>query len=169
MPIAVLRAGVMQNRAVSARGLPDGDSGALSPSEMNVWRTFRSWTESIIAGVSTELAAETDLSVADVQVLVRLGEAPAGQLGQRELAESLMWSPSRLSHQLTRMDARNLVSRSPVGTGRLMDIALTDKGRNALGPAQAAHGRAVRKHFLQNVDLDLLEALLGKYTVDRSP
>lgn len=144
----------------------DEHDGALTPAEMQTWRAFRSWTESIVAGVSAELASETDLSVADCQVLVRLGESTTGQLGQLELGESLMWSPSRLSHQLGRMANRGLVSRTPAGTGRLMTIALTDAGCRALGPAQAAHGRAVRKHFLQRVDQELLHELLAHYKYD---
>jgi DNA-binding MarR family transcriptional regulator len=146
-----------------ARAAAAGDEGPLTKEEMDMWRAFRSWTESIVADVSADLSSETDMSVADCQVLVRLGESPAGKLGQLELGESLMWSPSRLSHQLSRMSHRGLVSRTSAGTGRLMTIALTPEGRRALEPAQAAHGRAVRKHFLNRVDQRLLRELLAHY------
>lgn len=46
-------------------------------------------------------------------------------------------------------------------SGRAGRSARTDAGRRALGPAQAAHGRAVRKHFLQRFDQDLLRELLS--------
>ena len=160
---------MLENHAVAADTPGNEHAGALTPAEMETWRAFRSWSDSIVAAVSAGLAAATDLSVADVQVLVRLGESPNGQLLQLELGDSLMWSASRLSHQLSRMTQRNLLTRTPVGIGRLMTIALTDTGRRALGPAQAAHGRAVRDCFLQRVDQDLLHELLNSFDAGDKP
>lgn len=73
-----------------------------------------------------------------------------GELRQQELAESMRWHKSRLSHQVTRMAERGLVGRRAVGkTGAL--IVITAAGRKALGLARPVHARSVREHLLEKV------------------
>ncbi len=142
---------------VTERG--DGGSAGLTGAERELWRQFLGWTESVTAAVSRDLVAESELSVPDFEVLVRLHESPGGVLGQHDLATSLGWSPSRLSHQLSRLERRDLVSRASAGTGRRMTVALTPAGVQQLGDALAVHARAVRRHFLADLARDDAGAL----------
>jgi DNA-binding MarR family transcriptional regulator len=127
---------------------PDGTPELLTPDEQAVWRGFLSWSEIALGLIGRELSTATGLSVPDFEVLVRLYEAPEHTLTQRALGRSLGWSASRLSHQLARMQARNLVRRRSAGTGRLLYIDLVEGGRTEIVKAVRVHAAAVRAHFL---------------------
>jgi DNA-binding MarR family transcriptional regulator len=86
----------------------------LDDREQHLWRGFLRWSESIRAQVASELTSGSGLSVGEFEILVRLGEAN-GALDQRELGESMNWTASRLSHQLSRMEGRGLGSSSACG------------------------------------------------------
>jgi DNA-binding MarR family transcriptional regulator len=127
-------------------------SATLSAPEQSLWRGFLAWSETILALVGSDLVNATGLSRPDFEILVRLHEAPGGTLTQRDLGESLGWSASRLSHQLERMEARDLLTRVDTGTGRLRDVGLTEYGAQEIGEAVRVHATAVRTHFLGSLD-----------------
>jgi DNA-binding MarR family transcriptional regulator len=130
-------------RAPSARKISTDVS--LSPP---LWRGFLAWSESVVALVARDLSSATGLSRPDYEVLVRLYEAPSHMLTQPDLRESLGWSPSRLSHQLDRMQERDLLASAETGTGRLRDVRLTERGAREIADAVQLHDAAVRTHFL---------------------
>ena len=136
----------------------DGGAG-LTAAERELWRRFLGWTESVTGAVGRDLVTGSELSVPDFEVLVRLHESPGHVLGQHELAASLGWSPSRLSHQLARLERRDLVGRESAGTGRRMTVGLTSAGARQFANALAVHARAVRRHFLAGLSGDDLAAL----------
>lgn len=127
-------------------------SATLSASEQALWRGFLAWSETVLALVARDLFNATGLSRPDFEILVRLNEAPKGKLTQRDLGASLGWSPSRVSHQLERMQARDLVTRVDAGTGRLRDVRLTQQGAREIRTAVRVHAAAVRTHFLGPLD-----------------
>jgi DNA-binding MarR family transcriptional regulator len=127
-------------------------SATLSAPEQSLWRGFLAWSETVLALVGSDLVNATGLSRPDFEILVRLHEAPGGTLTQRDLGESLGWSASRLSHQLERMEARDLLTRVDTGTGRLRDVRLTEYGAQEIGEAVRVHATAVRTHFLSSLD-----------------
>jgi DNA-binding MarR family transcriptional regulator len=129
-----------------------GTSATLSAPEQSLWRGFLAWSETVLALVGSDLVNATGLSRPDFEVLVRLHEAPGGTLTQRDLGESLGWSASRLSHQLERMEERDLLTRVDTGTGRLRDVGLTEHGAQEIGEAVRVHAIAVRTHFLGSLD-----------------
>src|SRR3981081_1829012 len=110
-------------------------STTLSDPEQSLWRGFLAWSETVLALVGSDLVNATGLSRPDFEVLVRLQEAPGGTLTQRDLGESLGWSASRLSHQLERMEGRDLLTRVDKGTGRLRDVGITEYGAEEIGEA----------------------------------
>jgi DNA-binding MarR family transcriptional regulator len=126
----------------------DAPHGYLSPHERDLWRGFLAWSESVTASVARTLAEEGDLSVPEFEILVRLWEAPEHSLGQQSLGDSLSWSPSRLSHQLGRMEKRALLTRESAGSGRHMTVRLTPAGAEATSRALHVHAEAVRLFFL---------------------
>jgi DNA-binding MarR family transcriptional regulator len=138
-------------------------SAPLSGQEQSLWRGFLAWSEAVTALVGRDLFNATGLSRPDFEALVRLHEAPGSTLTQRDLGESLGWSPSRLSHQLERMEARNLVTRVDAGTGRLRDVGLTEDGAQEIGEAVRVHAAAVRTHFLGPLDEHERQALTAMF------
>lgn len=123
-------------------------SDSLSTQELQLWRSFLHWSEQTMTAVGADLAAKSSMSVSDFEVAIRLQDA-GGELLQRALGEHLAWSASRLSHQLRRMEQRELISRTAAGHGRSVQVALTARGRSELESAVAVHARSVREHFLR--------------------
>ncbi|PSL01574.1 MarR family transcriptional regulator [Haloactinopolyspora alba] len=117
----------------------------------------------LAAQVIRELARDSGLSDADYTVLVVLSEAPGHRMRSIELTRRTMWSKSRLSHQLTRMEGRGLVRREePADNARACDAVLTEDGLRRIETAAPAHVESVRRHFidlLTDDELDMLGAV----------
>jgi len=84
----------------------------LTPREIRVWNAWELFTECVSSRISHEVAEATGLSAADYRILSCLVDRGHGQLRQRELATALAWDKSRISHQLTRMQERDLLKRT---------------------------------------------------------
>lgn len=138
----------------------DSPTGPLSPGELDTWRGFLRWSEGVIASVAQSLL-EAGLSQPDYEVLKRLAEAGGGELSRQALEQSLGWSPSRLSHQLRRMEARGLVTRADAGRGRHVNVELTDGGRQLVAAADGAHAVAVRRHLLDPLPAEVRAFLVS--------
>lgn len=80
----------------------------------------------------------------------------------------MLWSTSRLSHHLTRMQQRGLVIREDVdGDGRGCDIVLTDEGLRAIEAAAPDHVASVRRHFIDRLTPEQIRVLaeIGEATL----
>src|ERR1700712_772269 len=132
---------------------------SLTAEEMLLWRGFLAWNQSVLSEVARELLSETGLTSAEFQILVRLSESPPRTLEQRELAADLEWSASRLSHQLSRMQKREQITRTTNGAGHVVQIALTPRGHDLVMSALHVHARAVRRTFLAALTADHRRAL----------
>jgi DNA-binding MarR family transcriptional regulator len=87
-----------------------------------------------------------------------------------ELAESLGWEKSRVAHQLTRMENRELVNRTDnESNGRRAGIGLTAKGRSAAENAILGHADNIRRYFFETLTPDQAAAIYewSRQTVDR--
>lgn len=117
----------------------------LDDHEQQVWRSFVTVQSRLDARLGRRLLAESGLSMADFAVLVVLSDVPDGRRRAFELGRELHWEKSRLSHHLTRMERRGLVTREGCPTDRRgAFIALTPVGRTALEAAAPAHVEDVR-------------------------
>lgn len=123
----------------------------LSPDELRLWREFRFMVEETSLRVSRELAAETGVSGGEFGILTNLAEAPGLVLRQQELADAMRWDRTRLSHQLTRMAARNLVRRRKQDDGATM-VLLTEQGEKERSRVAPVLAGAVRRSFLQRLN-----------------
>jgi DNA-binding MarR family transcriptional regulator len=98
------------------------------------------------AALNRELQQDSGLTLPEYEVLVQLSETPQRRLRPFQICEALNWEQSRLSHQLTRMERRGLVSRQECAAdGRGAFIGLTATGADAIGAAAARHVAAVRR------------------------
>jgi len=123
----------------------------LSESERELWHAIKKLGENAVSRVGNDIERRTGLSGSDFGVLTRLEDLGGGTLGQAELGKSLDWDKSRLSHHLTRMEKRDLVSREAVELGRGVIVAITDTGRREIAAARPVHAGAVRKHLLEHI------------------
>jgi DNA-binding MarR family transcriptional regulator len=123
-------------------------SRALTPDEWELWDLWMHAQRLLAQQVERDLQRDYGISKAEFSVLVTLVQAPGRQLRVVELAESLGWDKSRVSHQLTRMENRGFVKRTESGaSGRRTGIGLTPKGRRAADSAINGHGENLRRHF----------------------
>jgi DNA-binding MarR family transcriptional regulator len=85
---------------------------------MRIWNMWKGSFKNIFGRVVKDMSEHTGLSEGDFGVLDRLIHSGNGKLRQQELADSIGWTKSRLSHHLTRMEQRGLVLRKPLDTDR---------------------------------------------------
>lgn len=121
----------------------------LNKKEDLAWRGYRRMRALLDLQISRDLWRDSSLSDADYDVLSTLTEGPGESWRSTDLARHLLWSTSRLSHQVTRMERRGLVVRADCADdGRGALLSLTKAGRAALATAAPSHVAAVRRHFL---------------------
>lgn len=130
----------------------------LTMDEATLFHVFKLAGEVVMAGITKDITAATGLSGPDFGVLSRLQDLGHGELRQNDLAASMRWDKSRLSHQLTRMEARKLLRRRPM-EGKGVMVVLAAGGRKALLDARPAHAAAIRKHLLTPLDAEQRKAL----------
>src|SRR5580693_9725814 len=114
--------------------------GWLSDDEQRAWRTYLRMSSLLPAALNRQLQQDSGLTLPEYEVLVQLSEAPEQRLRPFQICEALNWEQSRLSHQLTRMERRGLVSRHECAVdGRGAFIQLTVDGAGAIGTAAPRH------------------------------
>jgi DNA-binding MarR family transcriptional regulator len=124
----------------------------LNSSEQVSWRAYLSASLLLQERLNRELQAAHDLTTTDYEILVRLSESPQRRLRMSELAEDVLSSRSRLSHQITRMAESGLVRREPCERDRRGFFAvLTEQGLDRLVAAAPTHVTGVRTHLLDQM------------------
>ena len=83
----------------------------LDDHQQRVWRLWLEVTTALPAVLNRQLSRDSQLSVQDFEVLVRLSETDDEEMRVVALSEHMGWERSRLSHHLTRMEKRGLVER----------------------------------------------------------
>jgi len=138
---------------------------SLSPAEMAAWRAVIESSQRLLTRLEDDLRDTSELSFADYHVLVLLSEAPRQRLRMGELADKLIFSPSRLTYHVGTMEKRGLVARQPCPDDkRGSEAVLTDTGLRALRQAAPHHLRSVRRHFVDDLDDADLAALTKIFT-----
>jgi len=121
----------------------------LDEDEERAWRAYRQMRTLLDLQIARDLARDSGLAEADYDVLSHLSEARPHEYRVNDLAERMRWSKSRLSHQLTRMEQRGLVTREEcAGDARGATVALTPAGSRTVRRAAPDHVRSVRRHFI---------------------
>lgn len=121
----------------------------LSAEEARAWVGYRRMRALLDLQISRDLAHDSGLSDADYDVLSTVSESPERMLRLGDLAAHMLWSKSRLSHQISRMEQRGLVARQDCAAdGRGAMLTLTEAGWQAIRSAAPSHVDSVRRHFI---------------------
>jgi DNA-binding MarR family transcriptional regulator len=132
----------------------------LTAEEQQAWRGLLRMTSQLNARMNRQLQEEYGLSLTDYDVLVVLSEAPAGRRRVFEIADTLAWEQSRVSHHLARMQRRGLVAREECRSdARGAFVVLTEAGREAIERAAPAHADTVRRLVFDGLGRDQVAAL----------
>lgn len=141
----------------------------LTDREQRAWQAYRRMHLLLNARLARDLTHQSNLSEPDYDVLTNLSDSPHHRLRVHALADRLLWSRSRLSHHLTRMQRRNLITREECTTdGRGAVIALTDHGLHTLQTAAPGHVASVRHHFIDQLTPEQLDTFttIGETVID---
>jgi DNA-binding MarR family transcriptional regulator len=132
----------------------------LDELEASAWRGWIRMTGLVQAEMGRTLERDAGLSIPDYEVLVNLSEADGHQLRMSELASRLMWSKSRLSHQVGRMADRGLVERKDCPSDARGTLAeLTPLGLETIVAAAPHHVASIRTLLFDRLDRDQVQAL----------
>lgn len=132
----------------------------LDDREQAAWRGYLRMQARLQAELHRRLQADTGLSIADFDVLVALTDRPDERVRVLELATSLEWEKSRLSHHLARMQKRGLITREECDDdGRGNFVVLSPEGRAAIESAAPGHVETVRELVFDAVADDDVDAL----------
>jgi DNA-binding MarR family transcriptional regulator len=132
----------------------------ISDEHWDVWRTFTAMRRQLDHALGAQLQQDAGISRPDFDILLAVFEAPGRQLRGRELADQLGWEKSRVSHQVTRMENRGLLTRAGCDSdGRGVWIGLTPDGSRAVLGAMRDHAMAIRRFFFDVLGDDELAAL----------
>jgi DNA-binding MarR family transcriptional regulator len=145
----------------------DGNRGAgvvarrrMTSGQLAVWRALVDTTGELRRILGAQLLQDTGLSPADYQVLLALSEAPGRRLRSSQLAATIDWERSRLSHHLARMERRGLIRRDDCATdSRGAEVSMTPDGASMFRRATAPHTRAIKKHFADALTPEQFDAL----------
>jgi DNA-binding MarR family transcriptional regulator len=136
---------------------------AVAPGRTGPGAAFRHASHRLPLRLQRHLLRDSGLSDADYEVLAVLSEHPAGRMPAQEMSALLQWEKSRLSHQVRRMQERDLIVREPnPADARSAMIRLLPAGRRAIEAAASLHVDAVRRHLIDLFtpeELDTLAAL----------
>jgi DNA-binding MarR family transcriptional regulator len=125
----------------------------LSDDEQETWRSLVVLMQMLQQGLDRQLQRDADMPHAYYAILVHLSEAPERTLRMSDLATALDYSPSRLSHAVSRMESGGWVARRPCDADRRVTFAsITDGGMAALAAAAPGHVAFVREHVFSGLD-----------------
>ena len=118
----------------------------LSDEQQAAWRPFVALLLRLPAVLDAELQRDAGITQFDYLVLSGLSEAPSRTLRMSELAATASSSMSRLSHVVSRLEAKGWVRREPCpGDGRFINAVLTEEGWRKVEATAPGHVAAVRE------------------------
>lgn len=129
-----------------------------------MWRPLARVLVLLSRRLDADLQEAARLSLHEYGVLVKLSEAPGGQLRMSDLAGQVGLSPSRISRLIDNYAAQGLVTKTPcIDDARGNFATITENGLARLRSAYSAHLASVRHRVvdhLTGVDLPTLAAAL---------
>ncbi len=124
----------------------------LSDEQQAAWRPFVALLLRLPAALDAQLQKDAGITQFDYLVLSGLSEAPGRTLRMSELAATANSSLSRLSHVVSRLEAKGWVRREPCpGDGRFINAVLTDDGWQKVVATAPGHVAAVRELLISTL------------------
>jgi DNA-binding MarR family transcriptional regulator len=145
-----------------AEALPDR-------SGLEAWSSLLRAHATLMRRLEVDLEQETELALADFDVLAQLANA-GGELRMTELAARALISRSGMTRRVARLVDEGLVRRANADAdARAVVVALTDAGVARLTETAPVHLRGVSELFVAQLDdreLAVLKSALDKVIVD---
>jgi DNA-binding MarR family transcriptional regulator len=138
----------------------------LTDDELQSWLKLAGVMLKLNPALDSQLQRDSDLTHFGYLCLAMLSEKPDRMHRMSDLASRTNASLSRLSHVITKLEARGLVERLPCEDSRRVTMVhLTDKGYDVLVEAAPGHVETVRSLVydgLTDEDVEDLHRIMGQ-------
>lgn len=132
----------------------------LDDDEIEAWVRFIAVVELLPGVLDAQLRRDSGLTHFEYYTLAMLSEAPGRVLRMTTLAGRTNATLPRLSHVVSRLEARGLVERGPCPEDRRATNAhLTDAGWDAVVAAAPGHVAAVRENVIDALGAEQVRQL----------
>src|SRR6202453_3157021 len=132
----------------------------LSDEQQTAWRPVAALLFRLPALLEAQLQKDAGIGHFEYMVLSSVSEAPGHTLRMSELAAMASGSLSRLSHVVSRLEARGWIRREPCpGDGRFINAILTDAGWDKVVATAPGHVAAVRELLVSTLTEEEFEQL----------
>ena len=137
------------------------ETNLLTDRQFQAWRAFQRMRMQLLPHLLRQLSAHSELSEAEYVVLVSLSESETPAVRAKDLGNFLGWEISRLSHQITRMEAGGLVKREACPKdARGFEVSLTEAGRAIIERALPRQNLEVKHCFGDVLTAEQLDCLI---------
>ncbi|MHC6177595.1 MarR family winged helix-turn-helix transcriptional regulator [Glutamicibacter sp. X7] len=127
----------------------------LDDDEQRLWRLLREFLWRFPSAMDRQLMRDSNMQSGEYSVLATLSESPDAPQRPGDIARTLEWDRSRLSHLLRRMETKGLIDRhSDTRDGRGALVSLSETGWQVLREAAPPHVTFVREALFDNLPAD---------------
>lgn len=124
------------------------------------FRMYFETTARLLDRLEKRLKQQVGLTLSECNMLLLLSEAPEGHMRMGQLADAIVFSPSRLTYQVKVLSDRGLVKRVKCADdGRAWQAELTAEGRTMFRKASVIHAKGVKALFTDVVSEDELATI----------
>ncbi len=147
----------------------DADTPLNSIGEANnrrslAWRVFFEASTRLQGVLETRLKKTSGITLADYNILLTLYEAEGKSLRMGELADKTVFSPSRLTYLVSRLEKNGWVEKAPADSdGRGYVAVLTDKGQVLTEEATSIHQETVRALILDDLTDNEIDRIVDAF------
>lgn len=129
------------------------------------WEFYFTTTARLTERIEAALKCQSGLSMPEYSVLLMTDRAGEAGIRPSVLAHKVVFSRSRLTHTMKRLESRNLISRRPCqGDGRGGLVFLTDAGKRLFDEAAIVQRDVIRRLFLNEITPEEIDMLTGLFS-----
>ena len=129
------------------------------------WELYFTTTARLTERIEAALKCQSGLSMPEYSVLLMTDRAGEAGIRPSVLAHKVVFSRSRLTHTMKRLESRGLISRRPCqGDGRGGLVFLTDAGKRLFDEAALVQRDVIRRLFLNDITPEEIDMLTGLFS-----
>lgn len=128
------------------------------------WKGFFDTSGRVNGILEKRLKRDFGLSLSDYNILLSLWEAPNHTQRMGEIAERVVFSPSRVTYLITNLVRDGLVEKVPSQFDRRgFDACLTPQGEKTIQAATQLHQTIIRQYLLDDMSDEEIDQLVSVF------
>ena len=142
------------------------DTRWLTPDQLGAWKKFVAVVEILPGALDSQLQRDAGLTHFEYFTMAMLSEAPDRTLRMTSLASATNSTLPRLSHVVSRLEARGYIERTPCAEDRrATNATLTADGWEKVVATAPGHVDTVRENVIEPLsdeDVSDLDRIMGR-------